>query len=145
MEQERIEILPNRKKRIGLLVPLVGLLALVWYTSPFMSVPFLVYTAVSFWALIHLISRIFSNKPVLVLTSDGILSNMTINGKKAGLVSWKDVTDIREMKTFWFIRSIAVYTRENKDKFRLHLGDDEAAIAHNQLLALLTAYWEKYR
>ncbi|PST83684.1 hypothetical protein C7T94_14225 [Pedobacter yulinensis] len=145
MEQERLEILPNRKKRILLLFPLAGLIALVWYTSKFMSVLFLIYTAVLVWALVHLIFRIFSNKPVLVLTKEGILSNMTPNGKEAGLVFWRDVTDIREMRTFWFIRSIAVFTHESKNTFRLHLADDEAAIDHDQLLAVIKLYWEKYR
>lgn len=145
MKPDRLEFLASRKKRIGLVFLLAGLVVLVSCTSTFMSVRFLIYTAVPLWAMGHVLASIFSKKPVLVLTSEGILSNMTMDGRKAGLVPWKDVTEIRETKTFWFIRSVEIYTRERKDKFRLHLAADETVTDHIHLLNALNEYWTKYR
>jgi hypothetical protein len=56
--QERVEILPSRQKRIWLLFPLLGLLALVILTTHLMSVTFMVYVSALGWALVYLVRRI---------------------------------------------------------------------------------------
>jgi hypothetical protein len=82
---------------------------------------------------------------VLILTDQVICSNMTYNGTKVGLVPWKEIILIREVKTFWFIRSIEVYTQTGKNKASLNLANDEAAMEHAELFKLLTDFWQRYR
>lgn len=139
-----VEILPSRKKRLWLFLPLIGLMIVVAMTTTFKSSIFMVYIAVLLWATVNLAIRLFSSRPVLVLTPDGLQSRMTANGKKAGLVLWTEITEIRDIKTLGFIRGIEIYTQAGRPGFPLHLASDEAAISHAALLDVLMHYWKRY-
>lgn len=143
--EQKVEILPSRKKRIGLLFLLLGMVAVVCLTTRFMSTAFLVPMCGLGFALFSHLGRLFSNKPVLVLDDQGLYSNMTYNGKLAGLVPWKEITEIRSVKALGFIKGIEVYTTASKHKFHVHLADDEAVISYKELLDLLVKFWHKYR
>ncbi|WP_316844143.1 STM3941 family protein [Pedobacter psychrodurus] len=152
-----IKLFPSLKKRLILLGLVIALGTLVVALVPFSSASFILYFGLCLAAFCYMLIRLFNRKPVLVLSEAGLLSAMTMNGAKIGLVLWTDISEIRATRVMLVDKGIELHANEaiaekyqsrleKKDRvarktFIMHLSCDEINMKHDELLSLLERYW----
>lgn len=158
---ENIVLYGNRKKQAGLLAITIALTMIVYFTSTLMSPLFILYMATFIGASIYIVVKMFSKKPVLIISDNGILSTETYYAEKMGLIAWRDITEIRDT-TFVFIKSIEVYVANRTDYINrlpekerkgivmrngalINISNGEVSMKHDELYKQLITHWEKYR
>ena len=158
---QTIEIFPNFKKRLILLSLVVIFSLTVALILPIKSVAFILYMGLCVVACVYCLVRLFNRKPVLLLSPSGVQSQISINGKKMGLISWSDITSIHDSRSFWIVKGIELHAseatvskyqsrihkkyRSGRKTFLLYLSNEEIDMSHEKLLHLVEAYWKKYR
>ena len=158
---QEIKLFPSLKKRLVLLGLIIALGTVVAFLVSIRSASFILYFGLCSVAFCYMLIRLFNRKPVLVLSEAGVLSGMTVNGAKTGLVLWADINEIRNTRVFWLVKGIELHANEaiaekyqsrleKKERvarktFIMHLSSDEINMKHDELLSLLERYWHFYK
>ena len=156
-----IDLLPNLKKRIMLLCLIIAFGIAIEVFVALSSSFFILYIGLTLAAIGYQFIRLFKREPVLTLSEDGIISKMTINAEKIGLIYWSDILEIRDTRTFWIIKGIELHASEKiaeqynfriNKKYRsgrktllIYLSTEEISMNQKELSALVNKYWDHYR
>lgn len=144
---------------------IIGFLAVVAGTSIYIvtHISFFLFFSIAATALlVYLIIRAFKNQPVLILSTEGLESFMSITAKeKIGLIPWREIINVRSIKSFGFIKAINIYCTPEfiatkdihhqsknskfRDRFVIQLSNDELKMTHEELYSLLIKEWNKYK
>jgi|GEM_PF-241708 len=109
----------------------------------------------------HLQVILSKDKTALILNRNGIICNTTPNGKKLGLVEWKDIDDMKMLNVY--NSSFITLITNNKDKYLeklktaaekkmlleqnavLNISSDSINLSFEELKQILTEYYTKSR
>lgn len=155
------EIFPSLKKRLILLLLIMVLGAVVAVLAPFPNTLFILYFSLAVIAFCYTLVRLFDRRPILVLSELGVLSRMTINAQKIGLIPWADISEVRKVRSFGLFRGIELHGEmlvaeryrskiNKKDRAKnptllAYLTSEETVIGYDELLALVRERWAAHQ